>query len=265
MEWQEYKGAWIVLPKRALGVIHFVGGAFVAVAPQVTYRRLLEFLGKRNYAIIATPVVNTFDHGTLAAQALRQFNTSLEYCESQGRLKRFLPLYGLGHSLGCKLHLLMASLYGAERAGNIFMAFNNYSSAQSIPLMETLLKSENLRPLRDNLGNTEFSPSPRETERIIHQGYRVRRNFLIRFQNDDIDQTARLIQILSQRPDFLITAKRLAGNHLTPLGQDFNWQPGSEFSPLDAVGQWLRQSWFAELGQLEQEILHWLEPVRQYN
>lgn len=264
MEWDEYKGAWLLRPSRALGIIHFVGGAFVAAAPQVTYRRLLEFLAKNNYVVIATPFLNTLDHTTLAAQALRQFNTGLDYLEQRHRLKRFLPIYGLGHSMGCKLHLLMTSLYGAERAGNIFLAFNNYSASQSIPFMESVLKSENLRNLRESLSTTEFSPSPRETERMIHEGYRVRRNLLIRFQNDDIDQTPRLIRILEQRSDFLITSKRLAGNHLTPLGQDWSWQPGQDFSPLDAVGQWLRQNLFTELHQLEQEIIHWLEPVQQY-
>ncbi len=264
MDWQEHQGAWAVSPQRAIGVIHFIGGAFVAAAPQVTYRRLLEFLAEQQYAVIATPFLSTLDHTTLAAQALRQFNTALSYLEQRQRLKRFLPIYGLGHSMGCKLHLLMTSLYGAERAGNVFMAYNNYSSSQSIPFMDTLLKSENLRSLRDSLGNTEFTPNPREAERMIYESYRVRRNLLIQFQNDEIDQTGRLRRILSQRPEFLITAKRLPGNHLTPLGQNLSWQPGANFSPLDAVGQWVKQSLFAELGQLEQEILHWLAPAQQY-
>ncbi len=255
MDWQEYKGAWLLTPGRARGVIHFVGGAFVAAAPQITYRRLLEFFVKHQYAVVATPFLSTLDHAGLAAQCLSQFNRGLDYLERRRDLKPFLPIYGLGHSMGCKLHLLMASLYGAERAGNVFMAFNNYSASQSIPLMDSLRTVVNLTP---GLGETEFTPTPRETERMIHNDYWVRRNLLIQFRQDDIDQTPRLIDVLEQRPSRLITHLQLAGNHLTPLGQDLQWQPGGDFSPLDAVGQWLRQNLFTELSQLEQEILRWL-------
>jgi hypothetical protein len=40
-----------------------------------------------------------------------------------------LPIYGLGHSMGCKVHLLINSLWQVERAGNIYMSFNNYPCA----------------------------------------------------------------------------------------------------------------------------------------
>ena len=56
MEWQEISGSWVYLPEREVeGIIHFLGGAFVATAPHVSYRSILEQLCEAGYAIIATP------------------------------------------------------------------------------------------------------------------------------------------------------------------------------------------------------------------
>ncbi len=54
MNWQEITGNWVFLPRRPRGIIHFLGGAFVAAAPNITYRWLLESLGNSGYAIVAS-------------------------------------------------------------------------------------------------------------------------------------------------------------------------------------------------------------------
>ena len=54
---------WVYLPRQEIiGIVHFLGGAFVATAPQVSYRSILEHLSQAGYGIIATPFLNTFDH-----------------------------------------------------------------------------------------------------------------------------------------------------------------------------------------------------------
>ncbi len=250
LEWQEVRGSWLCLPQRPLGWIHFLGGAFVAAAPQLTYRRLLEHLAEAGYGIIATPFVNNFDHGAIALDVLNKLDYALDWLIYCRGYPSALPIYGLGHSMGCKLHLLINSLYDGDRAGNIFMAFNNYPASQSIPWME------NLAPV-----GVEFSPSPTETEKLIQERYPVRRNLLIRFQEDDIDQTARLRSLLRAKFGDMVTALKLPGNHLTPLSQGLKWQVGAEFSPLDAIGQWIKQSLFPEMHILEECLLEWLNPL----
>ena len=66
MNWQEVSGSWVFIPPRPKGIVHFLGGAFVATAPQVTYGWLLEQLGRKGYAVIATPFVNTLNHTAIA-------------------------------------------------------------------------------------------------------------------------------------------------------------------------------------------------------
>jgi len=256
MDWQEFSGNWVLIPKRPIAIVHFLGGAFVAAAPQVTYRKLLEHLGHQGYAIIATPFVNTLDHTAIAKDVLLNCDRTIDQLRRRGLLAQgYLPIYGIGHSMGCKLHLLIGSLFPVDRAGNILISFNNYTAKEAIPLVQQL----NFNPAF----NVEFTPNPLETNNIIFRGYLVRRNLLIRFSNDTIDQTPALTQLLQKVHGDMVIAKTLSGNHLTPLGQEINWQTGEVFTPFDAIGQWFKQEVYRELNQLKSVMLHWLNPLSQ--
>jgi hypothetical protein len=253
MEWQQISGNWVLIPPQPIAIIHFLGGAFVGATPNLTYRWLLEQLGRAGYVVIATPFVNTFDHQAIARRALSQFNHLLEKLRKQNILsQKYLPIYGLGHSMGSKLHLLIGSIYDIERAGNILISFNNYPLRRAIPFLEQLEIDKAL--------SLEFTPSPEETEALILRDYAVSRNLLIKFSQDNIDQTLTLNPILLQRFPQMIATLTLAGNHLTPLGQEMTWQTGESFSPLDAIGQWMKQSLSKDLSCLYREMLRWLNP-----
>jgi Protein of unknown function (DUF1350) len=256
MYWQEISGSWILIPRQPIGIIHFLGGAFVATAPNITYRWLLENLGKSGYAVVATPFINTLDHTAIALSVLNRFESILERLQSRDTIKPgYLPIYGMGHSMGSKLHLLIGSLFQVERAGNILISFNNYPAKRAIPFIEPL--ALDVKTL-----NLEFIPSPEETNEIIAENYAVRRNLLIRFSNDEIDQTATLDPILISRFPNMIASLKLPGNHLTPLGQEIEWKTGEIFTPFDAIGQWLRQGFSSDVYRLRDEILRWLNPSK---
>ena len=135
--------------------------------------------------------------------------------------QRYLPIYGMGHSMGCKLHLLIGSLFAVDRAGNILISFNNYTAREAIPFMQQFNPSFEM----------EFTPSPLETKILIETRYEVRRNLIVKFTDDTIDQSQTLAALLQQRFGGMVTAKTLKGTHTTPLGQDFQWQTGSNFTP----------------------------------
>lgn len=253
MEWREVAGNWLWVPPQPTAIIHFLGGAFVATAPYITYKLLLEALGRQGYLIVATPFVNTLDHRAIAQEVLITFEQALHYLENRITLQR-LPIYGLGHSMGCKVHLLINCLYEVERAGNIFMAFNNYSARRSIPLLEQVL---NFTPDF----NIEFTPTPEETLRLVDQYYPVERNLLIKFRRDDIDQTRSLHDVLNYHFPKLTSVQILQGTHTTPLAQDIPWQPGKSFSAFDAVGQFVKQELTRDLRRLQDYILMWLNPL----
>ncbi|NWF60175.1 MAG: DUF1350 family protein [Fischerella sp.] len=258
MYWTEISGNWVLIPRNPIGIIHFLGGAFVATAPHITYRLLLESIVEKGYIVVATPFVNTLDHRAIAEQVLLNFERALVRLEDRGALgKSYLPIYGVGHSMGCKLHLLIGSLFPVERAGNILVSFNNYAAREAIPLIEQF---NSTFQFNSNFA-VEFTPSPLETNKLVQESYNVRRNLLIKFSNDTIDQSAALTELLQKRFPGMVTVQTLQGNHLTPLGQDVKWQTGKDFNPLDAIGQWFRQEVYRDLNQLKRTILFWLNPV----
>lgn len=267
MDWKEIAGSWVVVPTKPKGIIHFLGGAFVATAPHLTYRLLLEALAEQGYIVIATPFLNTFDHGVIAEQVLRDFERVLIRLEDRGILGNgYLPVYGIGHSMGCKLHLLIGSMYPVERAGNILIAFNNFAAREAIPLVEQLNKtfattfSNNFKFANTSIVG-EFSPSPGETNDLIRSNYNVRRNLLIKFTNDTLDQSLGLNEILEERFPGMVATRTLSGSHITPLGQDIRWQVGKDFNPLDALGQWFRQEMLRDFNRLQKTVSLWLNPL----
>ena len=255
MDWQEISGNWVLIPRHPIAIVHFLGGAFVAAAPQLTYRWLLEELAAKNYAVIATPFVNTLEHTAIAQSVLQSFESARAELQATAVLrKRYLPIYGLGHSMGCKLHLLIGSLFPVERAGNILISFNNYAAREAIPLVQQFTPTFTV----------EFTPSPSETINIVQGRYSIRRNLLIKFANDTIDQSAALTPLLQQRFPDMVTVQTLPGSHTTPLGQDVKWQPGATFTPIDAFGQWFKQEVYRDLNQLKRAILLWLNPLSAF-
>lgn len=251
MNWKEIRGNWVLVPRHPIGIIHFLGGAFVATLPHLTYRWLLEHLADKGYVIIATPFVNTLDHVAIAQSVLRKFERTLEILQETREIRKvYLPIYGLGHSMGCKLHLLIGSLFTVQRAGNILISFNNFAANEAIPLVEQLNPTLEI----------EFTPTPAQTTQIVQESYQIRRNLLIKFNKDTLDQSANLTTILQTLFPEMVTIKTLSGTHITPLGQDVKWQSGTSFSPLDALGQWFKQEVYRDLNQLKQVILFWLNP-----
>ena len=55
MQGYELEGCWVLKPEgnSRKGVIHFLGGAFVGVNPQISYSTLLEVRCLRGYMVCA--------------------------------------------------------------------------------------------------------------------------------------------------------------------------------------------------------------------
>lgn len=259
MYWQEVSGNWFLVPARSRGIVHFLGGAFVAAAPHLTYRWLLEALYAEGYAVIATPFVNTFDHAAIAQETLITFEQGFTFlCKQRPELKD-LPIYGLGHSMGCKVHLLIDSLYGASRIGNILISFNNYPARRSIPLLEQALQgAKQFVPDFQLETRLEFIPSPEKTLALITQQYETPYNLLIKFRSDTLDQTRPLSEVLVARFPQTTTIRIIKGTHTTPIAQDVQWQSSSSFTPFDALGQFVKQEFYRDIKVLKSEILYWL-------
>ena len=197
--WRQRGDIWELEPAALeRGTLEFIGGSYLAASPQLSYRRLLEALASLGWRVRAWSYVPGFDHQDQANLAWRRFR---QLRGADGALLR------LGHSLGCKLHLL-APDGGRGSSALVALSFNNFSAERSIPLLAELGQQFNFR--------SEFSPSPEQTLTQVALTYRQPRNLLVRFNRDQIDQSKRLLGVLQARPDDASELQELPGDHLAP-------------------------------------------------
>ena len=193
-------------PSRPIGLIELIGGSYISIKPEVTYKRLISGLLQRNFAVHAWGYIPDFDHQLQANHAWKQFRLSRKILEKRvGLMSKSLRL---GHSLGCKLHLL-APDGGRNCNGLVAISFNNFKADKSIPLLRKMSQRLNFQ--------TEFSPSPSETFNLVRENYEQINNLLIKFKNDTLDQNDLLLKSLKKRPNDKSIIMSLDGNHLTPV------------------------------------------------
>ncbi len=210
--WRQQGALWCLDPPGGQdnGRIEFIGGSYLAATPHLSYRRLLEALAQRGWVVRAWSYVPGFDHQSQANAAWRAFRSEREtMVRASGgfELEHRRPLLRLGHSLGCKLHLLAPD--GGRRCDALLaMSFNNFAAERSVPLLAEMGQQFGFR--------SEFSPSPRETLTQVQREWRQLRNLLVRFRSDGLDESPSLLQALRQRRDDRSELLELAGDHLTP-------------------------------------------------
>ncbi|GIL78290.1 hypothetical protein Vretimale_7640 [Volvox reticuliferus] len=140
-DWREVEGCYVLFPpsgRQPAAVAHFLGGAFVGAAPQMTYRLFLEALANRDILVVATPYSTSFDHLRIADEAQFKFDRAIRALTSS-LPSPSLPTYGVGHSLGGLIHLLISARYAVQRSGNVLMSYNNRPASDVIPLLSPLI------------------------------------------------------------------------------------------------------------------------------
>jgi hypothetical protein len=228
------------LPQPRAGLVEFIGGSYLAATPQISYRRLLEALAARGWQVRAWSYVPGFDHQSQANEAWRAFRQARD----QAPPPREGAVLRLGHSLGCKLHLL-APDNGRTCSGLAALSFNNFSAERSVPLLSEVAQQFGFR--------TEFSPSPSETLRQVSRSYRQPRNLLVRFRSDGLDQSRRLFGVLQERPDDATSLLELPGDHLTPASAGLRRQ---------FLGDWADDpSRQRQIDRLADTICGWIQPA----
>jgi len=218
-------------PSRPVGLIELIGGSYISIKPEVTYKRLISKFLLRNFAVHAWGYIPQFDHQLQANQAWKQLRQSRKVLER--RIGIIPKSIRLGHSLGCKLHLL-APDGGRNCDGLVAISFNNFRADKSIPFLGKISQKLNFQ--------TEFSPSPAKTLNLVREHYEQRNNLLIKFKNDNIDQTNLLLKSLRGRPSDKSEIMRIDGNHLTPVSLGLrekllksNFQNSLKYEKIDLI------------------------------
>ncbi len=196
---------WCKWPSNPKGLIEIIGGSYLGASPQLSYKRLTDGFFNKDIAVNLWSYIPGFNHQAQANQAWK----NLRFCRNvlQNEIGPIQKVIRLGHSLGCKLHLL-APDGGRNCNALITLSFNNFNAEQSIPMM---------KELAPRIGaSTEFNPSPKETMRIIQERYVQPKNLIISFSKDKLDQSQLLIECLNTRQVDSSVREKLIGDHLTP-------------------------------------------------
>jgi hypothetical protein len=300
--------ALVLLPpeaaERPTAIVHFVGGTFFGSTPKLWYRTFLEGLVRNTQcAIIITPIPVTLlksplQHTSLSQKLGRAFenawNVILE--DEYGDLSD-VPVCGIGHSLGARLLVVLATLNQNKPKGPVpippyksfaLISFTNYGASAGIPGVSTLLRQSKkqeqvttvtgerqrrktaqrarqdwwiddeynddvdedwvelvddiqeliqeqatrvktaLTPKSEDL---EFFPTPDMLWKAVKedQRYCVPETLVVQFDDDPIDQSSKLAQILQETNSSDVKFARLRGTHLTPIS----------ISEGDTAGGWL--------------------------
>ena len=218
-------------PSRPVGLVEIIGGSYISIKPEITYKRLISGLLETNFAVHSWSYIPNFDHQIQANQAWKQFRLSRNILEKR---VGFIPkVIRLGHSLGCKLHLL-APDGGRNCNGLVAISFNNFKAEKSIPMIRKMSQRLNFQ--------TEFSPSPSETLNLIKEHYEQINNLLVRFKDDNLDQNNLLLKSLKGRDLDKSKIMQLSGNHLTPVSLGLrekllksNYQSSLKYKKIDLI------------------------------
>lgn len=259
--WYEQDQTWILMPPHPEAMIHFLGGAFIGIAPYLLYDNLLTTLAKKKVGILAPVYQTDTNHMALAntmVSRLKKMQTQLN-CQH-------LPTFGLGHSLGCKLHILSCIQdpdLASNRKGHIFMAYSNASLQKAVPWGSPLQTLSDFLGspswLDPNLWIGEFEPSPQQTIEWIQTRYEVAAHLLIKFQQDPIDDIQDLYAVLQRKFGSTVQLDYLPGDHGTSVGSRYPFPIGSIVTPVDVLGQFIYQTLNQANYQVCERIVTWIQ------
>ena len=280
---------------RPSSIILFLGGAVLGSYPHIAYSELLHRISDMtNAAILAVPYEIGINHLDIAKSCEKLFQKAIRYVDqnmyhqpsSAEAAIDSLPKYALGHSLGCKLHVIrMAAIpnSGQELRGIGYISFNNYGLANSISMGRSFANQLNGQPAQQSNNEPmmdvvfsfmeqaaqgigiDFTPSPADTERIISMKFTPelqRKCRLFQFDDDELDCTNDFVRCCpssSTGPSL----SSLPGTHLTPVYLKFGVDDLPETAQMFA-GQVtdFQSASFGNEGQLDtlvQEICDWMD------
>ena len=155
-QWEELHGNYLLRPptdspyaSEPRALIHFLGGAIVGAAPDITYRYILEKLANNGFLIVSTPFTLSFDHIATCDDIITRFE---RIAPSLAQQYGPVPVIGVGHSCGSLLHLLITTLFpDTPRAANVLISYNNKGVKEAVPFFD-----EVVRPLFISLGQKGY-------------------------------------------------------------------------------------------------------------
>ena len=125
VKWRKIEKTWCSWPSKPSALIEMIGGSYLAATPNISYKTLLNCLSQRNIAIHAWSYIPSLDHQAQANEAWKDLRDCRLKLEARIGKISYEPIR-IGHSLGCKLHLI-APDGGRKSKLFIGISFNNFN------------------------------------------------------------------------------------------------------------------------------------------
>ncbi|GKY90779.1 hypothetical protein MPSEU_000050700 [Mayamaea pseudoterrestris] len=255
LEWEVLKTdagtVHILLPPLAVRlpsvVFHFTGGTLFGSAPNVWYRQLLEDLVKHTQAaIVATSIPLTLhrsplQHIDLAKKIRKQFQTAYNdvMVDEYGDEVQSVPICGIGHSLGARLMVVLATLdnHASKRTQStratallppayksfVLISFTNNNAVDGIPGLNQLAQAsrQSERAIRDE--QTEKTVSRRRRPRSDYDdddGYEE--------DYDDFDDDESYGELFGELQSLLSRQAKRIKTALTPSSEHLEFYPSPD-------------------------------------
>jgi len=121
-------------------------------------------------------------------------------------------------------------------------------------------------------GKREFEPSPVDTKEVCRRMYRARRTLLVKFENDELDESDEIEKVLNEantimrmkRPmiEMQVDRKTMKGTHITPLTQNIIINPppilGEIPDLLQPIRNELQNNFLLTINEVKEEIVNFL-------
>jgi hypothetical protein len=110
-------------------------------------------------------------------------------------------------------------------------------------------------------GTVDFSPTPATARNIIASQYSVLDTMLLRFDNDGIDETPQISQLLSMGSFRRSSVQVLQGTHITPCGDGIlpGLGPAPGLTPFDILGSIAGNLLFSDRDGACEAVVQWLD------
>ena len=259
MEWEtcsygESGTAYVLLPplsvEKPTAIVHFVGGTFFGSSPNVWYNYFLKEIVKHtNVAVIATSIPVTvgvslsgekspLNHVALAKKLGKQFQMAFRDVlvdEYGAKNVVNLPVCGLGHSLGSRLLVVLATLGAttAMRRKNptpapyssfVLVSFTNFGAAAGIPGISQLNKASRRLQKEADL-KRKRSPRRQQTKRKRSRDSYMDENDDFWYEDEDDDEWG---EIFADIGDALKVQATRIQTALTPASESLEFYPSPD-------------------------------------
>jgi len=239
-------------------------------------------LGHSCGALLQVLITSLFPDAPRAANVLISFNNRPAALSIPGLDELVAPLSEVvmqegeqGANIRAAVSGLRTAFETSLRAYAASALAPSFVGKEVLPLLQQGIEIvDQIPPLLGDIasGTREFSPTPADTREVCRRMYRARRTLLLKFDNDDLDESVAIEKVLREantimrmkRPmvEMDVELRILTGTHITPLTQDVVLEPPEGMPDLlEPLRSRVRSNFLQTVDEVNDAVISFLSPL----